>query len=469
MTGERLERPDVLGLGDTWPCPGWVVLDAAREHAFSGEIEFGTTPPLRAYLERGRIYVAERVTDPPLGARLVDAGALEAVQLEKGTIRIGDVDHLGRLFDRAPSVDRQTVTVTLELMTEEAVAWVASQTVRGAAVTPYRRHPAGVHRWDLPSASLFAPPPGSPLPAPAPGDVPENSPVPLLNVLDELDDLDDPGSEVVIHWAEPDMLDERGRPRMRQHAEVSAGGSRTGAPGGAAGGAGGEALADEPDLDVPPLPPPALPRGRRAYGLEGFELIWPTGEVDEQFLVPPDPLPANGVSGEDLPPQVGSDDEADDEPFEFTFTLPDLETGPSTVEASPVSDDVIMAVRRAIATIETGAPSWTPPAHRRANLPRATLIVPAATPDQSAPEAPGRSDTPAPAPDGVELIPQDGAPVVNGPFDAIGPDSRQSASWPTPGDPFDVDPFAAVERPAAAATPARRSALKRLIAGLRRR
>ena len=77
------------------------------------------------YADRGRIYLAERSSDPSLGARLVDAGALNATQLEHGAMRIGDAEHLGRLFERVPSVDRQKVIVTAELMTEECIGWLA--------------------------------------------------------------------------------------------------------------------------------------------------------------------------------------------------------------------------------------------------------------------------------------------------------------------------------------------------------
>ena len=78
----------------------------------------------------------------------MDAGALNATQLEHGAMRIGDAEHLGRLFERVPSVDRQKVLVTAELMTEECVGWLAGQRISDIAVTPYRHHPSGAQRWD---------------------------------------------------------------------------------------------------------------------------------------------------------------------------------------------------------------------------------------------------------------------------------------------------------------------------------
>ena len=118
MTLERDHTADLFGLAGTFPRPGWVVLDAARDHRFTGELVFDVEPEVCVYLDRGKIYLAERSTDPSLGARLVDAGALNAVQLEHGSMRIGDTEHLGRLFERVPSVDRQTTLLMTELMNE---------------------------------------------------------------------------------------------------------------------------------------------------------------------------------------------------------------------------------------------------------------------------------------------------------------------------------------------------------------
>src|SRR3954454_17269450 len=181
----------VLGVEGTFPRPGWVVLDAIRERRFTGEVAFDTTPEVRVYADRGRIYLAERPSDPSLGARLVDAGALNATQLEHGAMRIGDTEHLGRLFERVPSVDRQKVIVTAELMTEECVGWLARLRISDVSDTPYRHHPSGAHRWDRTQAPELTP--GDPLPAPAPDAAPVAiaPPEPLFTPIDDLGDADD--------------------------------------------------------------------------------------------------------------------------------------------------------------------------------------------------------------------------------------------------------------------------------------
>ncbi len=127
--------------------PVWMTLNEARERAFTGEIVFETNPEVLTYLDHGIVYYAERVTDASLGRRLLDAGVLDVGQLDRGTVRVGDIEHLGRLFDRDPSVDRDAVVVVAETATEELIADLANQAVASARVTAYRHHPSGVHRW----------------------------------------------------------------------------------------------------------------------------------------------------------------------------------------------------------------------------------------------------------------------------------------------------------------------------------
>ncbi len=99
--------------------PVWMTLNEARERAFTGEIVFETNPEVLTYLDHGVVYYAERVNDASLGRRLLDAGVLDVGQLDRGTVRVGDIEHLGRLFDRDPSVDRDAVVVVAETATEE--------------------------------------------------------------------------------------------------------------------------------------------------------------------------------------------------------------------------------------------------------------------------------------------------------------------------------------------------------------
>src|SRR6187200_2952695 len=111
------------------PQPGWMTLDQARERAFTGEIVFETEPEVRTYLDNGVAYYAERAPSAPLGERLVEAGVLDQGQLERGTVRIGEVEHLGRLFDRDPSVDRDAVLVVTEALTDELVTELANDVI----------------------------------------------------------------------------------------------------------------------------------------------------------------------------------------------------------------------------------------------------------------------------------------------------------------------------------------------------
>jgi len=127
--------------------PVWLTLNDARERAFTGEIVFETDPEVFAYLDHGIVYYAERVSDASLGSRLLDAGVVDKAQLDRGTVRVGDIEHLGRLFDRDPSVDRDAVVVVAEAATEELIADLANRVTATARVTAYRHHPSGVHRW----------------------------------------------------------------------------------------------------------------------------------------------------------------------------------------------------------------------------------------------------------------------------------------------------------------------------------
>jgi hypothetical protein len=124
-----------------------MTLNEARERAFTGEIIFEVDPEVLAYLDNGVIYYAERAADASLGRRLLDSGVIDASQLERGTVRVGDVEHLGRLFDRDPSVDRDSVLVAAETATEDLITELANEAITTIRVTAYRHHPSGVHRW----------------------------------------------------------------------------------------------------------------------------------------------------------------------------------------------------------------------------------------------------------------------------------------------------------------------------------
>lgn len=146
-TGITAEATETAALAVDGSQPVWMTLNEARERTFTGEIVFETDPEVLAYLDHGIVYYAERVTDSSLGRRLLDAGVLDVEQLDRGTVRVGDIEHLGRLFDRDPSVDRDAVVVVAESATQELIAELANRVITTVRVTAYRHHPSGVHRW----------------------------------------------------------------------------------------------------------------------------------------------------------------------------------------------------------------------------------------------------------------------------------------------------------------------------------
>lgn len=175
------------------PQPGWMTLDEARERAFTGEVVFEVDPEVLVYLDNGVAYYAERTSDASLGRRLLDAGVVDRIQLERGTVRVGDVEHLGRLFDREASIDRDAVLVVTETSTEDLITELANHSVTTVRVTAYRHHPSGVHRWFVAQidAQAAARQMGSEI-DPVIGAV-----LPSLDlVLDENDD------ELIIQWDE---------------------------------------------------------------------------------------------------------------------------------------------------------------------------------------------------------------------------------------------------------------------------
>jgi hypothetical protein len=156
-TGTKSKKSnESAALSANGPQPVWMTLNEARERAFTGEIIFEVDPEVLAYLDNGVVYYAERAADASLGRRLLDAGVIDASQLERGTVRVGDVEHLGRLFDRDPSVDRDSVLVVAETATEDLITELANEAITTIRVTAYRHHPSGVHRWFVAPAESVA-------------------------------------------------------------------------------------------------------------------------------------------------------------------------------------------------------------------------------------------------------------------------------------------------------------------------
>lgn len=393
MQHDTVAANDVFGLAGTFPRPGWVALDAARDRRATGELYLESGPAVRVYFDRGQIYLAERVTDPSLGARLVDAGALTAVQLERGAVRIGEIEHLGHLFERVPNLDRHTVLVTSELMTEECVGWVAAQRVADATWTPYRHHASGMHRW---SRGWLEP--GEPLPAPSVGEAPISlaPPVPSDHRIDErVADHTERFLDGLIEWDEPSWLDgarleleeQRGLGAASVTAsepmdhDESATTTTTTAPGSTdlPGGAdGGPVLSDWVDLLATDGLPDEDPLGSSTRlprlpiePVERFELVWPSGEIDEEFGA------VDSVAGNGHDPdadRVGATARLGRPAPESAIPEQPIDVAPTELDRRHVvggqghagapehapdsedtSDDVVLAVRRAVASIDVGS------------------------------------------------------------------------------------------------------------------
>ncbi|MGD9998157.1 MAG: hypothetical protein AB7U39_14640 [Ilumatobacteraceae bacterium] len=139
------------------PRPVWAILDAAGLRRFTGELTMHCHPAVRAYFNDGEVYFAEREGDPPIGERLLEYGVVTPEQLAAGSVQLGAVTHLGRLFDRVPDLDRDPVEVVLELVTGEVLGEIADHTADGVTIASYRHHPSGVWKWRKPTAAATGP------------------------------------------------------------------------------------------------------------------------------------------------------------------------------------------------------------------------------------------------------------------------------------------------------------------------
>ena len=362
---------DILGLGGTLPGPGWAVLDAARDQRFTGELVAVSDVTVRVYFDRGRIYVAERATDPPLGIRLVEAGALNHAQLEYGSLRVGDIEHLGRLFERVPSVNRDGVLVLNELMTEECIRTLAVTQVKSVTATPYQHHPSGMHRWGLFDTGGSAPPssavPEMALPAPHPDATPVATSPPAesprsADLVGRPDrskrrgagststppDKPTTGAVIddVVAWNEPSSpiqeLVGNGAAQLPRSARV-------------------DLLTDDPpdlwidELDHDGVADAEVDGGAAQSRLaplpvrpvDQFEMIWPSGETEDV------------VDGKEPPPDTDHDRVGPT----ARVPVPEAESDATDTDESEDEDgetdtsdgDNRLAVRRAVATIDTGS------------------------------------------------------------------------------------------------------------------
>lgn len=133
--------------GASLPCQAWQVIEAARRQYLTGELVLDTNPPTHVYLRDGQAYFAERSTDGGLGVRLLVEGVITRTQLQKGTLLVSGSEHLGRLFERDSTIEREPVELCVELMTDDVLVAAASEQIAGYRMTMYKRHASGIDRW----------------------------------------------------------------------------------------------------------------------------------------------------------------------------------------------------------------------------------------------------------------------------------------------------------------------------------
>ena len=136
--------PDEAGFS---PRPAWQVIEAARRRYLTGELMLPTTPATRIFLRDGLVYFAERSSDGTLPIRLMVEGVITREQMQRGTVIVNGIEHVGRMFDTDLAIDRASVELCVELFTDDVMVSVANEVVPSYELTLYRRHPSGIDRW----------------------------------------------------------------------------------------------------------------------------------------------------------------------------------------------------------------------------------------------------------------------------------------------------------------------------------
>ena len=93
------------------------------------------------------VYFAERSSDGTLPVRLMMEGVITREQMQRGTVIVNGVEHVGRMFDADPTIDRSSVELCAELFTEDVMVRVANTMVSSYELHLYRRHSSGIDRW----------------------------------------------------------------------------------------------------------------------------------------------------------------------------------------------------------------------------------------------------------------------------------------------------------------------------------
>jgi hypothetical protein len=132
---------------DFTPRPAWQVIEAARRQYLTGELTLHTAPTTRVYMRDGMVYYAERSTDGTLAVRLMMEGVITRDQMQRGTVIVNGVEHVGRMFDVDPTIDRSSVELCAELFADDVMVDVSNRIVKGYELVLYRRHPSGIDRW----------------------------------------------------------------------------------------------------------------------------------------------------------------------------------------------------------------------------------------------------------------------------------------------------------------------------------
>lgn len=320
------------------PRPASTTLDVARHHAFTGEIRFATEPGVNVFLENGVVYHAHREGGASIGRVLLDAGVLDAPQLERGIIRVGDVEHLGRLFDRDDTIDRDAVMVVIENRTDEIVNELADEAIATVTVSAYRHHSSGIHRWFV--APIVRTPHQNPL-----SDVAQVD----RSVVDELPGLGQSNQtradEIQIEWAEPDPSG-LGVPTTEHHGAATPTDADV------------QAELDRFDADqadwAAPAPAFMTPSGTAVDSPIGeFHIVWPDGTEDDALVGGDE----SAKSRHDAEPgsRPSSDDSSDavERGVATDVASNHVEVEPMVVDSLPAPDasvpaDIEAAVRRAL-------------------------------------------------------------------------------------------------------------------------
>lgn len=122
------------------------VLGRLKSAGFSGEAVFDTAPVSRLYFLDGTCYYAERDGDLTLGQQLVASGAITGEELERGAVNLGQIEYLGRFFERSPESDRHLVELAIERQAAGVLVDVARAGVIAHTTTSSRHHRSGISK-----------------------------------------------------------------------------------------------------------------------------------------------------------------------------------------------------------------------------------------------------------------------------------------------------------------------------------